>query len=82
MTDKAKVLETLERLSDDQVREVAAFVDSLNQQDTVPRKGSIEAFMRAASGWWMTPDATERFLIDVEDMRQRENPQRAVPPQY
>ncbi len=82
MTDKTRVPDALQDLSETELRAVAEFVESLRHKTTAPRPGSPEAVLRAAGSWWMTPDETRQFLNEVEEIRHREDADRAVPPQY
>ena len=82
MPDKRKVLETVNGLSDQDTDKVMGFIESLKRPEARPKPGSVDAVLRTAGTWWMTPQETERFLKEVEELRHNENTQRAVPPQY
>lgn len=82
MPDKRKVLETVNGLSDGDAGKVMDFIESLKQPEATPKPGSVDAVLRAAGTWWMTPQETQRFLKEVEELRHNEDVGRAVPPQY
>ena len=82
MTDKTRVLEAVDGLSRQDLEQVIRFIDSLKSQRRQPPPGSVEAVLRAAGTWWMSPDETRQFLIAVEEMRHQEDAERAIPPQY
>jgi len=82
MPDKRKVVETVNGLSDQDAGKVMDFIESLKQPEAEPKRGSVNAVLRTAGTWWMTPEETERLLKEVEELHHSEDARRAVPPQY
>lgn len=69
VTAKAKVIEALQNLSEDDLLRVVGFLDNLESDRRQPRPGSPRSLLRAAGSWWMAEEETERFLTEVGAMR-------------
>ncbi len=79
MSDLMKVAKELRGLSDEELREVLEFIAGLKRKRTEPKRGSVDAIMRAIGCWWMTPEETEQFLREVEEKRHMDNPKNDLP---
>ena len=82
MTEKARVTDAVQQLSDGEIERVSQFIESLRKNRSCPPVGSVEAVRRAVGSWWMSPDETAHFLDELERMRHVKDADRAVPPQY
>ncbi len=82
VTAKAKVIEALHNLSDDDLQRVVDFLDNLESDRRQPQPSSPRSLLRAAGSWWMAEEETERFLTEVGAMRISDHDEHALPPEY
>ncbi len=82
MTAKAKVIEAVQNLSEDDLQRVVDFLDNLESDRRQPQPGSPRSLLRAAGSWWVAERETERFLNEVGAMRHSDDGEHALPPEY
>jgi hypothetical protein len=82
MTAKAKVIEAVQNLSEDELQRVVDFLDNLESDRRQPRPGSPRSLLRVAGSWWMAEEESERFLTEVGAMRDSDDGEHALPPEY
>lgn len=82
MTAKAKVIEALQNLSEDELQRVVDLLDILESDRRRPQPGSPRSLLRAAGSWWMAAEETERFLTEVGATRHSDDGEHALPPEY
>lgn len=82
MSDVTKVVEEAQELTDEEVQQLLDFIAELKRKRREPKRGSVDAIMRAVGCWWMTPEETEQFLHEIEELRHMEDPERDIPPRF
>ena len=78
MSNLTKVIEDVQKLSQEEVRKVIDFINEL--KPCTPKPGSVDAVMRSFGSWKMTSEEYEQFMRDIADCRQLEDTDRDLPP--
>lgn len=82
MTTRAKLIQSLNGLSEAELERVLDFLNTLEPGEPRPQRGSAAAVLRAAGSWWMKPQDTTRFLQELCALRDADIGRHAIPPEY